>query len=132
VTGWDRLVEDRIRRAQERGEFDRLPGRGKPLRLPEENPFEGTWRLAFHLLKNAGCLPSWLEQDREARASRLDTLSALRRAKTDAGGASAEWEKRRLRARVERTNALICARNANAPEGMGSLVPLRFEDDIRR
>ncbi|HBK54312.1 MAG TPA: DUF1992 domain-containing protein, partial [Syntrophomonas wolfei] len=33
------LVENQIRKAQERGEFNNLEGSGKPISL-EENPFE--------------------------------------------------------------------------------------------
>src|SRR5579884_4289329 len=43
-------IEEQIRQAQERGEFDNLPGYGKPLRL-EGNPYEGDKAMGYHLLK---------------------------------------------------------------------------------
>lgn len=51
---FDRIVEDIIREAQERGEFDNLPGKGKPIDLNEyfETPEEV--RVAYSVLKNAG------------------------------------------------------------------------------
>ena len=51
---FDRIVEALIREAQERGEFDNLPGKGKPidLTLYFETPEEV--RLAQSVLKNAG------------------------------------------------------------------------------
>lgn len=51
---FDRIVEAIIKDAMERGEFDNLPGRGKPIDLSEyfETP-EGV-RLANSVLKNAG------------------------------------------------------------------------------
>ena len=51
---FDRIVEAMIKDAMERGEFDNLPGRGKPIDLTEyfETPEEV--RLANSVLKNAG------------------------------------------------------------------------------
>lgn len=51
---FDRIVEAMINEAMERGEFDNLPGKGKPIDLTEyfETPEEV--RLAHSVLKNAG------------------------------------------------------------------------------
>src|SRR5512143_4108299 len=51
---FDRIVEALIQEAMERGEFDNLPGKGKPIDLSEyfETPEEV--RLAYSVLKNAG------------------------------------------------------------------------------
>jgi len=51
---FDRIVEAIIKEAMERGEFDNLPGKGKPIDLTEyfETPEEV--RLAHSVLKNAG------------------------------------------------------------------------------
>ena len=61
---WAHLVEERIREAMERGDFDHLPGEGKPLDL-DENPYAGDRALAFHLLKSQHVLPPELELGRE-------------------------------------------------------------------
>jgi hypothetical protein len=51
---FDKIVEALIKEAQERGEFDNLPGKGKPIDLEAyfETPEEV--RLAQSVLKNAG------------------------------------------------------------------------------
>jgi hypothetical protein len=51
---FERIVEALIKEAMERGEFDNLPGKGKPIDLTEyfETPEEV--RLANSVLKNAG------------------------------------------------------------------------------
>lgn len=51
---FDRIIEAIIQEAMERGEFDNLPGKGKPIDLTEyfETPEEV--RLANSVLKNAG------------------------------------------------------------------------------
>jgi hypothetical protein len=60
-----RIAEDRIRAAQEEGEFDNLPGNGKPLPLEDESGIPEDMRLAFKILKNAGCLPVEMELRKE-------------------------------------------------------------------
>lgn len=54
---FDRIVESKIKEAMERGEFDNLQNKGKPIDLTEyfETPEEV--RLANSVLKNAGMTP---------------------------------------------------------------------------
>jgi len=63
----DSLVERRIREAQERGEFDDLPGSGAPLALDDDPLVPEDLRVPYRLLKNAGFIPPELEAFREIR-----------------------------------------------------------------
>jgi hypothetical protein len=63
----DLLAEQRIREAQENGEFDDLPGAGSPLDLGDDALVPEELRAAYRLLKNAGFLPPELEAHREIR-----------------------------------------------------------------
>ena len=60
-----KIAEQRIREAIERGEFDNLEGRGKPLDLRDESGVPEDLRMAYKILKNAGCLPAELELRKE-------------------------------------------------------------------
>jgi hypothetical protein len=60
-----RIAEERILEAQRRGEFDNLPGRGKPLQLEDDSHIPEDLRLAYKVLKNANCLPPELELRKE-------------------------------------------------------------------
>ena len=60
-----RIVEERIQRAQEDGAFDNLPNKGKPLNLDDDSSIPEDLRLAFKVLKNAGCLPMEMELRKE-------------------------------------------------------------------
>jgi DnaJ-like protein len=51
---FDRIVEAMIKEAMERGEFDNLPGKGKPIDLTEYFELPQDVRLAHSMLKNAG------------------------------------------------------------------------------
>jgi DnaJ family protein C protein 28 len=65
---WSAIVERQIVEAQERGEFDDLPGKGKPLDLTE-NPFaDPDWRVAYKILQDNGFTLDWIELDKEIRA----------------------------------------------------------------
>ena len=60
-----RIVEERIQKAQEEGVFDNLPGRGKPLKLDDEEWVPEDLRLTFKVLKNSNCLPIEVEMRKE-------------------------------------------------------------------
>ncbi|MET7806234.1 DUF1992 domain-containing protein [Micromonospora chersina] len=47
TTGWEAAVEAQIRSAQERGEFDNLPGAGKPIPGRDLPYDEGWWIRSF-------------------------------------------------------------------------------------
>ena len=73
---WESWVEKAIGKAQERGDFDNLPGRGEPLVI-EENREAGDWEMGYHLLKNAEMSPPWMELNREVQAETA-ALAAIR------------------------------------------------------
>ncbi len=72
---YESAVEKQIREAQERGDFDNLPGAGKPLHLDH---WDSEWGLAFHVQKQAGETLPWiaLANDIDAARARLDRLLA--------------------------------------------------------
>jgi hypothetical protein len=53
----DKIVEELIKQAQGRGEFDNLPGKGKPIDLTEYFEMPEEVRVAQAMLKNAGMAP---------------------------------------------------------------------------
>lgn len=64
----DQWAERHILDAQNKGEFDNLPGCGEPLTLDDDSHVPPELRAGYRLLKNAGCLPPELEYRREAIA----------------------------------------------------------------
>lgn len=59
------LAEQRIEEAMRDGEFDGLPGAGKPLELDDDRLVPEESRVAYRLLKNAGFVPPELETRKE-------------------------------------------------------------------
>jgi hypothetical protein len=76
ISGFEKIVEERIRRAMERGEFEDLDGVGEPLRLEDDSHLPEDLRLAYKILKNAECLPPEIELRRDIEKTE-DLLSAL-------------------------------------------------------
>ncbi len=62
---FDKIAEERIRQAMERGEFDDLPGKGSPLELEDDSHLPVDLRMSYKILKNADCLPPELELRKE-------------------------------------------------------------------
>jgi len=61
----DQLVEQQVHDAMQRGEFDDLPGSGRPLILDDDTLVPEELRVAYRLLKNAGYLPPQLQLGKE-------------------------------------------------------------------
>ena len=99
---WESLIDQKIREAMEQGEFDDLPGKGKPVDT-SVNPFEDPeLRLAHRMLRNAGFAPSWIEERKDIDAEFENARQQLSRAWTvrqnalgtdNESGAQARWEK---------------------------------------
>lgn len=62
----DQWAERHILDAQRQGEFENLPGSGRPLILDDDSHVPPELRAGYRMLKNAGCLPPELEQRKEA------------------------------------------------------------------
>jgi len=97
INAINRIAEQRIKEALERGEFEDLPGRGRPLLLEDDRGVPEDLRMAFKLLKNAGYTPEELTLKKEI-ARTEDLLASL----TD--------EQEKLKA-VRRINLLVLKLN---------------------
>lgn len=116
---FDSIVERRIREAQERGDFDDLPGAGKP--IPDiDRPHDELWWVRQLLRReNLEVLPDHLALRREAEREVARALAAP----TDTAA-------RRI---VEALNARIADHNRTATSGPGSDVgQLRVEEILAR
>jgi DnaJ family protein C protein 28 len=126
VKHWESLIDQKIREAMERGEFDDLPGKGKPVDT-SENPFEDPeMRLAHRMLRNAGFAPSWIEERKDIdselqttrhQLSRVWTVLQNARGTDNERGARARWEKAltSFREQAAELNRRIVAWNLKVP-----------------
>jgi hypothetical protein len=107
------LVERLIREAQDDGAFEDLPHRGQRLPL-EDDTLAGEMALAFHVLRNAGAAPPWIEADKEIRRLLGERDLLLERAERTGPVAALRYRKR-LAELVEEVNDAVRVLNAEAP-----------------
>ncbi len=74
--GFEKIIESRIKKAQEEGSFKNLPGSGQPLRLEDDRHIPEDLRMAHKVLKNADCLPPEVQLRKEIRATE-DLLAGM-------------------------------------------------------
>jgi hypothetical protein len=60
MDGW-RIAEEKIREAIKNGEFDNLPGKGKPIEIEDLSNIPEQLRMGYILLKNAGMMTEEVE-----------------------------------------------------------------------
>lgn len=101
------LVEERVARAQANGEFDDLPGTGKPLQLDDDRLVPEGLRMTDRVLQNAGFLPPEMQTLKDIRA-----LEQRVRASVD------DASRRRALARL----SLLLSRAAEARGAAGGAV----------
>ncbi len=80
----EKFIEDKIREAMEKGEFDNLPGKGNPLDLDAYFATPADLRLGYSVLKSARCLPAEVEllKEIESLRSELDACDDERKRRT--------------------------------------------------
>jgi DnaJ homologue, subfamily C, member 28, conserved domain len=87
---FERIAENKIREAMQQGEFDNLPGAGRPLDLEAYFKLPEHLRLAFSILKSANCVPAEVELlneiarlEQELSEAPVERAPALGRTLTD-------------------------------------------------
>jgi hypothetical protein len=127
------LIDRQIREAVAAGQFDNLPYQGE--RLPtEDDRLAGDWALAFHVLKNAGAAPPWIEADKDVRRllARRDEILARAAATRPPSPLARSRAHAALTALVVDINAAIARLNAEAPTHRQQRRPLSVEDELAR
>jgi DnaJ family protein C protein 28 len=117
---WESWVDQQIREARERGEFENLPGAGQPLDLTP-NPFAQDQELAFKVLKDAGYAPDWIELDKAIRRKLEKAHAALSRSWT--------WREARLAELADQAEKWALAEQQRVLAGWQQAVA-SFEEEV--
>ncbi len=73
---FERLAEKRIKEAIRQGQFENLPGKGKPIVFEDDSMVPEDLRMAYKMLKNAGFIPPELQTEKEIKNA-LDLLDEM-------------------------------------------------------
>ncbi len=129
------FVDQLLEAAQQRGEFDNLPGAGKPIHL-EDNPFGKEKQMAYKLLKDNGYTLAFM-QERKDLLEKIENLrSQLRRAaeRSDHSiGGRLAWRRtaQSFRMRVRKLNDAIQTYNLKAPQHQFHIMTLDADQELR-
>ncbi len=76
LTGFEKIVEEKILASIRKGEFDNLKGSGKPLKESAEDRVPEDLRMAYRILKNADFIPPEIELKKEIQQTE-DILAGI-------------------------------------------------------
>ncbi|MDZ4770346.1 MAG: DUF1992 domain-containing protein [Chloroflexota bacterium] len=116
------LIDEIIREAQSRGEFDNLPGSGKKLALDADVHTPDDLKLAYRVMKENDLLPDWIAQGKALEKTRAALIARITRSSPidDA-----------LAAVVARYNSEVLTFNLKLPSGIPHR-PLLNVERVRR
>ncbi len=137
-------IEEIIRRAMEEGQFDNLPGKGKPLQLDQNPHQDPEWRAAHSMLKSGGFSLPWIESLREIEAHIQEARTILARTwgwyqaqlaeSNISSQADDEWKRAiaSFREKVTQINREIREYNLQVPSDRFQLRLLNAEREIEQ
>lgn len=143
---WNNLIEDLIQEGQERGAFDDLSGKGKPLDL-KRNLYEGERELANTLLKHNKLVPAWissrnhitakvqlLREDISRRWARHARAFELAQGDAQRGALTISWDDACLAWQEEilKLNKEIEDFNLRRPSDSLEIFKIRLEEELSR
>ncbi len=102
---FDKIVEAMIRDAQERGEFDNLSGKGRPIDLTSYFEMPEDVRLAQSILKNAGMTSPEVQLLKEIVELRQVLAAVMDQKKKDEIQKRLQEKQIELNLMIERQNA---------------------------
>lgn len=136
------IAEQKIEEAIQEGQFDQLPGKGKPLNLDEDWAIPPEWRSAVRLLKNANVLPDWMESSKIIEQARTHCKNCWQRAENEyprkkelPTDVFERWFEASLQAyeqAMRQVNDLILRFNYSAPLGARIEIPYPVKQEVER
>jgi len=134
----DDFIDQQIKKAQEEGAFDNLPGKGKPLTHLDSDPLNA-------VLQAQGFAARWIELEHEIRQKAEIAEQGVKRTyvwvmQAWSGGSASrqfaqdEWRKARriFHERIDEINQLIKTFNLHVPPTIGQKFLLKAEDELQR
>jgi DnaJ family protein C protein 28 len=137
-----RSIDEIIKNAMEQGAFENLKGKGKPLSLEDNPHLDPEWQLAYHMLKQNGFAPEFIERRQEIEMELAQARTALMRTwawsagalseRKDAELADAEWAKAKkvFLESVEKINGKIKTYNLGIPTQTLYRKPVNAEAEM--
>lgn len=140
-----RGIDEIIQQAMREGAFDNLSGKGKPLNLDENPHLDPEWQMAYHLLKQNGFAPDFIERrqlienDLAQARSRLARSwgwrkSELGKPNPNTAWVEVEWQKAQdtFKQTVESLNKTVLSYNLSIPSPNFHRKKIDLEGEITK
>jgi hypothetical protein len=147
IEEWADLVTKRIDEAMRRGDFDKLSGHGKPMRVDKDPFVPEDQQMAFSLLKNNDMTPTWIADRKDMLRSIEEWRAQFGRIVGEAHSAwiAASSDVRRVQVRqswerwlarwedeIVEINRRIALLNLKQPITQLEVYKLRLDDELRK
>lgn len=135
MSDFESPLDKMMREARERGEFDDLPGKGKPLKWEDETHVPEEQRMANRLLRNNGFTLDWIEMGKELDARYEAIKERLAQARTDRAAGhlnAAGWQStaRDIVGQIRELNKRIIGYNLRTPHESFHKRPYPIDADL--
>jgi DnaJ family protein C protein 28 len=138
-----RNIDDILNQAMENGDFDNLPGAGKPLNLNNADSHgDPTWKLAHRIMKENEIVPPWIAEKKDIQQKLEAARGKLRKAwewrksapVMELAKAEAHWQRAQdtFRMKVDALNKRIFDFNLSTTILSQHMLPIRAEREIEK
>jgi hypothetical protein len=122
------LIDEQIQDAIRKGQFNNLPGSGKPLKLEDESHVPESLRMAHKILRDNNYVPDWIAQGKELDTARETLIADIQRAARENRRAALES----LREKVKKHNSTVLSYNLKVPSGVAHKPNLDFNGEVAK
>lgn len=119
------IAEEKIKQAMKDGEFDRLPGMGKPLKPDDMSGVPENLRMAYRIMKNAG----YTEEETDLRKELMTIEDLLKKCDDDSERQSLQ---KQLNEKLLRFNRLMSKRGVQTNSSMFKQYERKLTNNFKK
>jgi hypothetical protein len=119
------IAEEKIKQAMKDGEFDRLPGMGKPLKLDDLSGIPEELRMAYRIMKNAG----YTEEETNVRKELMNIEDLIKTCDDDS---ERQCLQKQLNEKLLRFNRLMSKRGVQTNSAMFKQYERKLTNNFKK